>query len=95
METGFEIQHTALALVAKRFSFLPSHEALFLLKSSLPMPRLLHVLHSADCNASAESVKFDIDLRNAFSVISNTSLDDTPEFRPHCQLDGVDWVGAV
>jgi len=74
---ALELQRASLVRATNRLQFMSSHEALYLLKSSLAMPRLLHLLRSTDCAASTKSFKFDMDLRNALSAISNTSLEDT------------------
>jgi len=64
-----ELQSASLIRATNRLQFMSSHEVLFLLKSSLAMPRLLNLLRSTDCAASTESFKFDMDLRNALSDI--------------------------
>src|SRR5882757_4105176 len=59
-----------------RLQFLSRHESLFLLRSSLRVPRLLHVLRSSPCFRSPEITVFDEALRSSLSKISNCCLSD-------------------
>src|SRR5882757_7151016 len=59
-----------------RLQFLSRHEGLFLLRSSLGVQRLLHVLRSTLCFRSPEIAIFDEALRTSLSKISNCCLSD-------------------
>jgi len=53
---------------------MPSHEALFLLKSSFGIPRLQFLLRTAPCALSPEVFKFDESVRGLLSSILNLKL---------------------
>src|SRR5882757_401452 len=60
-----------------RLQFLSRHEGLFLLRSTLGVPRLLHLLRSSPCFLSPAVESFDETLKLAVSRISNCELSDT------------------
>jgi len=59
-----------------RLSFVHSHDALVLLKSSLSMPKLLYLLQTADCSDNPLLATFDNILRSDLSSILNVDLSD-------------------
>jgi len=77
VKAALKLQRASYTRATNRLIFMSSCKAHFLLNSSFAIPRLLHLFHSIDCGASAESLKFEMDLRIALSTISNTSLEDT------------------
>src|SRR5882757_5984838 len=60
-----------------RLQFLSRHEGLFLLRSTLGVSRLLHLLRSSPCFLSPAVESFDETLKLAVSRISNCELSDT------------------
>ena len=65
-----------LCRLTMRLQFLSRHESLFLLRSSLGVPRLLHVLRSSPCFLSPNVAVFDEALKTSLSKISNCDLSD-------------------
>ena len=70
-------QCATLQTARRRLSFLSSHEALYLLKHSLSIPKLQYLLRTAPCFLSGELQEYDYILSNAVMSITNTSLDAT------------------
>jgi hypothetical protein len=62
--------------MAERLGYLTSHEGLFLLRSSLAIPRLQHILRSSPCFDSPVAIDFDASLRSILSKVSNCNLSD-------------------
>jgi Reverse transcriptase (RNA-dependent DNA polymerase) len=67
----------ALKLAVPRLSLMSSHEALFLLKSSMAMPRLQYILRTAPCHQSPATTTFDDLVANTLSACLNVSLGAT------------------
>src|SRR5882757_3909856 len=81
--SGVLVERSAdLCRLTMRLQFLSRHGSLFLLRSSLGVPRLLHVLKSTPCFRSPEVTVFDEALRTSLSKISN------------CCLSGDTWARA-
>src|SRR5882757_3141526 len=75
--SGVLIERCAdLCRLTGRLQFLSRHESLFLLRSSLRVPRLLQVLRSSPCFRSCEITVFDEALRASLSKIPNCNLLD-------------------
>jgi hypothetical protein len=53
---------------------LQAHEAFFILKSSLGVPRLMFLLRTAPCSLSPEAARLDEDLRSILGAITNIQL---------------------
>jgi hypothetical protein len=66
-----------LSRAIERLSLLHSHDALVLLKNSLSMPKLLHLLRTTDCSDNPLLARFDETLRTGLSTILNVDLSDT------------------
>ena len=65
-----------LERVSKHLLKLPAHEAFFLLKNSLAIPRLQYLLRTAPCCLCPESVLLDEEVRRTLSSVLNLKLDD-------------------
>ena len=75
IDVAITSQCTTLQLAARRLSFLSSHEAIYLLKHSIAIPRLQYLLRTAPCFLSPELHAYDQILSNTIMAITNTSLD--------------------
>ena len=65
-----------LERVRGRLLKLSSHEAFFLLKNSLGIPRLQHLLRTAPCSLSSEVQRLDEEIRGILSSMLNLKLED-------------------
>ena len=61
----------------KRLSTLQSDDALCLLKNSIAMPKLLHILQTSPCANNPLLQQFDMVLQNRLETILNVQLSDT------------------
>ena len=61
---------------AKRLSFIPAHDALIILRSSLGAPKLTYVLRSSPCAGHVALDTFDKSLRNTLCRVLNIDLSD-------------------
>ena len=77
VEQALESRRLDLARFVDRLQYLSSHESLFLLRSSLAVPKLLHLLRSSPCFGAVGVASFDRTLRDSLEAISNCSLSDT------------------
>jgi len=64
-----------LARIRNRLLKLPAHEAFFLLKSSLGIPKIQFLLRSSPCFLSPEVILLDNDIRDLLASILNVRLD--------------------
>ena len=60
----------------KRLALLQAHDALCLLKNSIAMPKLLHLLRNSPCFDNPLRASFDDILRRGLSLVLNVELDD-------------------
>ena len=77
LDVAITSQCSMLQLAARRLAFLSSHEALYLLKHSIAIPRLQYLLRTAPCFLSHELRLYDHILFNTIMAITNTCLDST------------------
>ena len=61
--------------VSERLLKLSAHEAFFLLKNSLAIPRLQYILRSSPCCLSSELLSLDEEVRRILSSVLNLRLD--------------------
>ena len=64
----------ALKLSVKRLSHLPSHDAFFLLKNSLSIPKLQYILRTSPCAGNPILTDLDNTLKQGLSVILNVEF---------------------
>ena len=72
-----QVKTNALSQLKSRLDLIPAHCALFLLRNSLAIPRLVYVLRTStswECPAVLEA--FDNELKAALESICNTALDE-------------------
>ncbi len=77
IDVAIASQCSTLKLAIGRLAFLSSHEAIYLLKHSIAIPRLQYLLRTAPCFLSSELHVYDQILSNTIMAITNTSLDST------------------
>jgi len=65
-----------LQRLTERLALMPAHDALFLLRNVLSLPRLLYTLRTAPCTGSAELSLYDAHLRATLSTTLNVDLND-------------------
>ena len=65
-----------LQRLTERLTLMPAHDALFLLRNVLSLPRLLYTLRTAPCVGSAELISYDNHLRATLSHTLNIDLSD-------------------
>ena len=70
-ETALRQSRDQLEWVSKRLLKLSSHEAFFLLKNSLAIPRLQYLLRTSPCCLSLETVRLDEEVRRILSLVVN------------------------
>lgn len=59
-----------------RLRSLPSHDALVLLKSSLCVPKVMHLLRCSPCHQHPALTEFDNTMRDGLSIIANSRISD-------------------
>ncbi|MCI0562581.1 MAG: hypothetical protein MN733_29210, partial [Nitrososphaera sp.] len=65
-----------LRTAGERLKYLQSHDALVILRHSLSVPKMLHILRSSCCVDQPALVEFDVQLRSLLSELLNVSLND-------------------
>ena len=76
VNTTLQEKVETLQVMATRLSHLQAHDALTILRHSLSLPFMLHILRSAKCVNHPLLHTFDEQLRQCLSEILNVSLDD-------------------
>ena len=76
MNTELNNRVLNLKSAASKFKLLPSHDALVILKHSLSIPKVLHILRTSHCADHPSLTEFDQQLRISLSELLNVSLDD-------------------
>lgn len=66
-----------LSCLIERLKLLDRHDAFFLLKNCVAIPRLLYVLRTSRCSSHPLLVKYDQILRQGLEFIVNSNIDDT------------------
>src|SRR6267154_4740788 len=66
----------SLAVSAGRLKLLFAHDALLILKNTMSLPSLLHILRSAPCHGHPSLQLFDDKLRESLSAVLNVDLED-------------------
>src|SRR5688572_28834884 len=74
-----------LVRVSERLLKLSAHEAFFLLKNSLAIPRLQYILHFSPCCLSSELLSLDEEVRRILSAVLNLRLDSGTWTRHRCR----------
>jgi len=74
MDPALAARREQLTKILPRLYKLTAHEALFLLRNSFGIPRLLYFLRTSPYLSSSETYKFDEVIRKALSSICNVSL---------------------
>ena len=77
MDTALSDRVTSLNTAAQRLQNLQAHDALIILKHSLSLPSILHILRSSFCVNHPALTEFDNSLRNCLSQVLNVKLDDS------------------
>jgi hypothetical protein len=76
MDTELNIRVLNLKSATSRLKLLPSHDALVILKHSLSIPKVLHILRTSHCADHPALNEFDQQLRISLSELLNVSLND-------------------
>jgi len=76
MDELLEARILGLQVASSRLRLLQAHDALIILKNSMSLPSLLHILRSAPCSGHPSLRKFDEVLRENLSLVLNVALDD-------------------
>ena len=76
MDELLEARVHGLEVVSARLRLLHAHHALLILKNSISLPSLLHILRSAPCCGHPALHKFEEVLRDSISSVLNVYLDD-------------------
>ena len=77
MDEALNSRIEALQVASTRLRLLQAHDALIILKFSMSLPSLLHILRSAPCSGHPSLPIFDEALRASLSSVLNVALDDT------------------
>ena len=75
-DKALEARVNDLKTAASRLQFLHAHDALVILKHSLSVPKLLHILRSSFCGNHPALLSSDEELRCCLSQTLNVTLDD-------------------
>ena len=67
-------KRTDLMTLLSRLKYLPAHDSLYLLKSVFAIPKLLFILRTSPCFNSNELLSYDVELRNAMSLLLNVDV---------------------
>jgi hypothetical protein len=65
-----------LKVAAARLQFLHAHDALVILKHSLSIPKMLHILRTSFCGNHQALQVFDAEVRDCLSITLNVALDE-------------------
>src|SRR6267154_4651446 len=76
MDQVLDSRIKGMQVASSRLRLLQAHDALIILKNSLSLPSLLHILRSAPCCGHPSLSKFDESLRENLSAVLNVALDD-------------------
>src|SRR6267154_49326 len=76
MDQVLDSRIKGMQVASSRLRLLQAHDALIILKNSLSLPSLLHILRSAPCCGHPSLSKFDESLRENLSAVLNVDLDD-------------------
>lgn len=66
----------ALSIIGTRLSLMPAHDALFLLKNCMSIPKLAYILRSSPCAGHPQLIRYDEEIRNILSTSLNIVISD-------------------
>ena len=92
IDQAIEEKCEALQLAMARLKHMSAHEAIFILRNSLSVPRLQYILRCAPCFGSTVTARFDDLVLQALSLCANIDLDSAT--RAQAQLP-VRWGGLA
>ena len=90
IDKAIEEKCEALQLAMVRLKHMSAHEAIFILRNSLSVPRLQYILRCAPCFGSPLTARFDDLVLQALSSCANIELNSSA--RMQAQLRGWAWT---
>jgi len=95
MDESLDSRIRSLQAASSRLRLLQAHDALLILKNSLSLPSLLHILRSAPCSGHPALLKFDEVLRESLSAVLNVTLNEAQWTQASLPVREGGWVSGV